>query len=64
MLVNYDLSNMSIPFQPCSSMYINGKTGSGETQFVYRLLSHMNDLYDGDSPKNNIVLLRHSSTSI
>lgn len=51
MLVNYDLSNMSIPFQPCSSMCISGQTGSGKTQFVYRLLTHLNDLYDGDPPK-------------
>lgn len=64
MLVNYDLSNMSIPFQPCSSMCISGQTGSGKTQFVYRLLTHLNDLYDGNPPKKYCILLRHSSTLI
>lgn len=56
MLVNYDLSNMSIPFQLCSSMCISGQTGSGKTQFVYRLLTHLNDLYDGDPPKKYCIV--------
>lgn len=42
---------MSIPFQPCSSMCISGQTGSGKTRFVYRLLTHLDDMYAKEHPK-------------
>lgn len=42
---------MSIPFQPCSSMCISGQTGSGKTRFVYRLLTHLDEMYVKEPPK-------------
>lgn len=42
---------MSIPFQPCSSMCISGETGSGKTRFVYRLLTHLDEMYVKEPPK-------------
>lgn len=42
---------MSIPFQPCSSMCISGQTGCGKTRFVYRLLTHLDEMYAGEPPK-------------
>lgn len=42
---------MSIPFQPCSSMCISGQTGSGKTRFVYRLPTHLDDMYVKEPPK-------------
>lgn len=42
---------MSISFQPCSSMCISGETGSGKTRFVYRLLTHLDEMYVKEPPK-------------
>lgn len=48
------IHKMSIPFQPCSSMCISGQTGSGKTRFVYRLLTHLDDMYAKEPPKRII----------
>lgn len=34
-----------LPFESCSSMCISGQTGAGKTQWVYRLLKHVNQMY-------------------
>ena len=41
---------MTLPFEPCSSFCISGQTGSGKTQWVYKFLTHINDMYSKDPP--------------
>ena len=41
---------MTLPFEPCSSICISGQTGSGKTQWVYKFLTHINDMYSQDPP--------------
>ena len=42
--------NCTLPFQSCSSMWICGQTGSGKSQWVYKLLANVNDMYPKDPP--------------
>ena len=41
---------MTLPFEPCSSICISGQTESGKTQWVYKFLTHINDMYSKDPP--------------
>ena len=41
---------MTLPFEPCSSICISGQTGSGKAQWVYKFLTHINDMYSKDPP--------------
>lgn len=41
---------MVFKFLPCTSMCITGQTGCGKTRFVYRLLTHVKDMYEDEPP--------------
>ena len=45
---------MTLPFEPCSSIYISGQTGSCKTQLVYKFLTHINDMYSKDPPSKRL----------
>lgn len=42
---------MAFPFLPCTSMCITGMTNSGKTRFVYRLLTHLKEMYAEEPPE-------------
>lgn len=42
---------MVYPFKPCSSICLTGQTGSGKSQFVYKLLRNATEMYGGDPPE-------------
>jgi len=48
------VSKSLIPFEPCSSMCVTGPTGSGKTQWVYRLLKNLNGMYVNNAPKKTM----------
>ena len=39
-----------VPFEPCSSIMVAGPTGSGKTQWVYRLLQNIEGMYVQNPP--------------
>lgn len=55
------MNKMSIPFQPCSSMCISGQTGCGKTRFVYRLLTHLDEMYAGEPPKKICIATEYTN---
>ena len=40
-----------LPFKPCSSICISGTTGSGKTQWVYKLLKNAKGMFVQDPPE-------------
>ena len=41
---------MVFPFLSCTSTCITGQTGSGKTRFVFRLLTHLKEMYPDEPP--------------
>ena len=39
-----------LPFEPCSSICLSGQTDSRKSQWVYRLLKNVNNMYSGEPP--------------
>ena len=44
----------TLPFKPCSSIYISGQTGSGKTRWVYKFLKNVQSMYFRDPPSHVI----------
>lgn len=42
--------SVTLPFEPCSSIWLSGQTGSGKTRWVYQFLNNIEKMYSRDPP--------------